>query len=89
MTLTELAREALRVQNACNLTGVVHGWSRAVSELRENLPDAGTAEINRHPINVLWADKCADLAGVPRLGPEAYSRAYSVVTKLAEDPCSS
>jgi hypothetical protein len=34
-TLAQLAQEALTVQDACNLSGVVHGWSRSISRLRE------------------------------------------------------
>jgi len=60
-TLTDLAREALQVQDACNLSGVVHGFSRAITRLREALPNAGTDEINTHPVSVLWADKIAHL----------------------------
>ena len=55
--LKQLAQEAIAVQNACNLSGVVHGFSRAISELRQNLPNAGTEQINRHPICVLWGSK--------------------------------
>lgn len=63
MTMKQLAREALDVQNACNLSGVVHGFSRAISHLRALLPDAGTDEINHHPICILWADKISSLTG--------------------------
>lgn len=52
-SLRDLAREALDVQDASNLSGVVHGWSRSISELRALLPAAGTADINCHPINRL------------------------------------
>jgi hypothetical protein len=45
------------------LSGLVHGWSKAVAELREQLPAASTDEINKHPINVLWAFKVMSLAG--------------------------
>ena len=52
-SLKELAQEALDVQDACNLSGVVHGWSRSISELRANLGGAGTDDINNHYINRL------------------------------------
>lgn len=61
-TLQQLAKEALMVQGACNLSGVVHGWSRAMRRLCE-LCDLGTDGRNRHPINVLWADKVKHLTG--------------------------
>jgi hypothetical protein len=61
-TLADLAQEAIQIQDACNLSGLVHGWSRAITELREIMPTAGTSEINRHPINKLWAYKVYSLA---------------------------
>lgn len=81
-TLANLAGEAIVVQDACNLSGVVHAWSRSIRRLRELLPDAGTDEINRHPINVLFADKCADLSGRPVFN-DGYATVYSSCTDLA------
>src|SRR5262245_49583869 len=34
-TIQDLAQEALDVQNACNLSGVVYGWGRSISRLRD------------------------------------------------------
>jgi hypothetical protein len=65
-TMKELAQEALDVQNACNLSGVVHSFARAMTDLRavaEAEGWAGTQNINTHPICQLWADKIADLTG--------------------------
>jgi hypothetical protein len=74
-SMKELAQEALDVQNACNLSGVVHGFSRAISRLRELLPNAGTDEINSHPICVAWADKIASLTGIQEFSDYAGIRA--------------
>jgi hypothetical protein len=85
-TLAQLAQEALDVQGACNLSGVVLGWGRAITELRRNLPQLGTDEINRHPINRLWADKVAHLTGTQVISGESmatFSKAYDVVCELA------
>lgn len=71
-TLAELAREALTVQDACNLSGVVLSFGRAVCRLRALLPDASTDRINRHPICQAWADKVASLAGVQNFPTAAY-----------------
>lgn len=62
-TLVQLVREVLMVQDACNLSGVVHGWSRSMRRLSFLLPNMGTEERNRHPVNVLWADKVKHLTG--------------------------
>lgn len=60
-SLQQLAEEALFVQSAVNLSGVVHGFSRAISRLRQLFPSEGTDFFNTHPISVLWADKIKDL----------------------------
>lgn len=86
-TLTDLAREALAVQDACNLSGVVHGFSRAITRLREVLPNAGTDEINTHPVSVLWADKIAHLTGTQNVAhvsgvvTDAYKWAHDMDTQ--------
>ena len=71
-TMKDLAREAIEVQNACNLSGVVHGFSRAVTDLRRLRPDAGTDALNAHPICVLWASKIEDLTRAESNFPQAY-----------------
>ena len=64
MKIEQLATEALRVQNACNLSGLAIRFAEVVSELRACLPKAGTDEINQHPIVRLWVSKLHDLAGM-------------------------
>ena len=48
------------------------------------LPEAGTDEINGHPINFLWADKTGSLAGIDCGGVSAhtYGRIDDEVKKL-------
>jgi hypothetical protein len=60
-TLPQLAEEALAVQDACNLSGVVLSWGRSIHRLRDLLPNVGTDAISRHPVNVLFASKVASL----------------------------
>jgi hypothetical protein len=80
-TMSQLAQDALNVQDACNLSGVVHGFSRAITDLRALIPKASTDEINKHPICLLWADKIAHLTGtqVHATDSLAFSRAYQWV----------
>jgi hypothetical protein len=85
-TLAQLAQEALTVQDACNLSGVVHGWSRSISRLRELLPGAGTNEINRHPISQMWAYKIYEMTGCASTSCEEFSRTYAAVRELAKPP---
>lgn len=82
-TMADLAREALNVQDACNLSGVAHGFSRSISRLRVLLREQGkesTPEINTHPICTLWLDKMTDLNG----GSSRFPIAYAWCSKAAE-----
>lgn len=66
-TMKDLAKEALDVQDACNLSGVVHSFSRVMTELREVMRSEGyaisTDAINRHYVAVLFSNKIASLTG--------------------------
>lgn len=91
-TLKQLATEALNVQDACNLSGVVHGFARAIGELRNTLERSGlpasTDDINEHPISKVWADKIAHLTRTQNRGAfgDLISQAYHVVHELANAP---
>ncbi len=61
-TIQELAKEAIDVQDACNLSGVARSFARVMSDLREH--GMGTSEANYHPIARAWIDKMASLAGI-------------------------
>lgn len=87
----ELAREALDVQNASNLSWVVHGFSRAITELMARLNEVQDSRsdftFNEHPICILWADKIAHLTGTESCehvhdGVDSISRAYQWVRDL-------
>jgi hypothetical protein len=58
--LQELAKQAIAIQDACNLSGVVHSFSAALTKLRE-VTGSG---INEHPITIVWLDKLNSLAGI-------------------------
>jgi hypothetical protein len=62
-TEKELINEAIAVQDACNLSGVVRSFAQALSDLRD-LPDCkGTAWLNQHRVSRLFADKIKSLTG--------------------------
>lgn len=84
-TIKELAKEALDVQTACNLSGVVHSFSRIISELREAEPNKGTDYYNTHPIVIVYLDKLNSLAGIQELGNETVMRAFDAVHRAAEE----
>jgi len=59
-------RDAIQVQDACNLSGVTHSMIEAmesVCDMAHRLGE-GTAWKNRHPVMVLFAAKVAHLAGL-------------------------
>lgn len=82
-TLRELAQAALQVQDACNLSGVVQAYARVLSRLWKLLPEAGTKQINEHPIAQLWADKVAHLTGT-QFDSSWSTRAYRAVHEMAQ-----
>jgi hypothetical protein len=55
--------DALMVQSACNLSGVVHSFSEILSRLVKEAQEqgAGTEWINTHPICVLFAEQIKHL----------------------------
>lgn len=87
-TLKQLAQEAIRVQDACNLSGVAHGFSRAITALRFALKTEGqpcdTEAVNKHPICIMWVDKLSHLTGAQFAGAGYFAEAYDKVTKLSE-----
>lgn len=64
-TENELIREAWLVQDACNLSGVVHSFSRSISRLWQIADEENrdTFWVNQHIISKLYADKIKQLAG--------------------------
>lgn len=62
-TMAELAKEALEIQSACNLSGLAFGLARAMQRFNELNPKIGGDKRNTHPIFVLWTDKLSSLSG--------------------------
>ena len=85
-SLKELAQDALRVQDACNLSGVAHGFARTMSALNDIEGLGGTDARNNHPIARVWADKIAHLTGTQTFGDDGgtLTAAYKAVHDLAE-----
>ena len=84
-TYEDAAETAVLCQDACNLLGVVHDFSRILSDVlwpmaREQ--EKGTDWVNQHPISKLFADKLADLARVREF--DEYSKAYEECKKIYE-----
>lgn len=75
-TIQELARDAINVQDACNLVAVARSFSEAVRELRDLVPSGGSfgRSFAVHPITYLWVNKIGDLSGQSDLSPFAIDR---------------
>ena len=63
MTIKEAAQTALDVQDACNLSGVVHSFSQAMHAVFEEAErlHKGTDWRNAHPIVTLYLSKLCSL----------------------------
>lgn len=61
----ELMTEARSVNGACNVSGLVHGLSRAVTDLwaLANARGLGTDWVNRHPVTLLYLEQINYLSG--------------------------
>jgi hypothetical protein len=80
------AQNALLVQSASNLSGIVHSFSAAMTAIWEEAKKNGhgTEWVNKHPIAVLFAHQCAHLTGNPP-GTEyaVWEAAYKACEEIA------
>lgn len=75
--LTTLARDALAVQDAVNLSGIAHSLS---NDVLPSLRAAGindTEAINNHPATRMFVAQMAYLSGLGAGDTAAYNEAYS------------
>ena len=86
-TMKDAARTALAVQNASNLSGVVHSWAQVQSVLsaEANRTGYGTDWRNRHPINQLFVVQIAHLSNIPVDLNFDYMACVVKVEEIAED----
>jgi len=63
-TLKDAARDAIAVQDASNLSGVLHSWAALQRPLMDLCGGNATEKYRRHPLNVLFMSKVASLMGV-------------------------
>jgi len=84
-TLQELANEALQIQDACNLSGVVHSFHRVISEVWENAraQGKGTDWVNRHPIVRAYVSKLVMLSRY-EIGDDTFSEVMAIAENFAE-----
>ena len=61
--------QALQCQDACNLSGIVHTFSKVMSKIWDEARarNQGTEWVNQHPIAVMYATQVASLSGASTL----------------------
>ncbi len=67
-TESELLAEAYACQDACNLSGVVNSFTRAIARLWKIAHEGsgkGTEWVNTHPVCKLFSSKIVSLSGEP------------------------
>ena len=76
-SMKELAREALDVQNASNLTAVAKSFAAAMVRLRR----LGNGDDQRfHPITILWVSKISDLSNNPNSDDTLFVMGTAIAT---------
>lgn len=88
-------QNAIDVQDACNLSGVVHSLADVMPRIRQEPDCTGTDYVNSHPIVVLYVSKLASLSrqdcfcdkAIERFG-EAYETVKAKIANSAKEQAS-
>jgi ABC-type branched-subunit amino acid transport system substrate-binding protein len=80
--LRKAARDAVQVQDACNLSGITHSFVSIITDVLRPVADEIGITMHTHPITRLFVDKLASLAGVQDLGNRNVMNAYDDVRAL-------
>jgi hypothetical protein len=85
MTFKQAAQQALDVQDACNLSGVVFAFARAMQAVCDESQRIGTGTDwrNSHPIVTMHLLKLCELNGCGSTLHESYDRAEIACRELA------
>lgn len=78
-TWKEMAIEALAVQDASNLSGVVISFGNVIRQVRarlENERQGGSDAVHNHPVCRLYADKIAILTNTQTMDNDEVQQAY-------------
>lgn len=86
MLIKEDYQKAINVLDACNLSGVVHGFSCVMKKIHfESIKqNKGTDFKNTHPIVVLYAEKIAQLTRLMSHDIMVFHEAYQICKERAE-----
>ena len=86
--MSSIYRNALDVQSASNLSGVVLQFARDMKRINEEAraTGGGTDQVNRHPVCRLYAEQIAWLTGAGGCAdPETYRRAHDACRRKVEE----
>lgn len=88
MTYKQAAQQALDIQDACNVSGVVYAFARAMDAVcnEANLIAKGTDWRNTHPIVTLHLLKLAELNGCGSTLHSTYEPAEAACKAIANQP---
>jgi hypothetical protein len=84
--MQEVAKTAITVQDASNLSGVVRSFAGVTKTLWDEARNngKGTDWVNKHPVAVLFATQIGHLTGTCGLvDTDIYSKAYEECERLA------
>jgi hypothetical protein len=62
--MADACRDALEIQNACNLSGVLHTWAAMQPLLMDFAKSNASGHYRRHPVNILMLSKVVSLMTV-------------------------
>jgi len=77
--------EALRAQDACNLSGVVHSLSQHLTESiwpEVRAKNGGTDDVNSHPAVILFVNQILYLSTGQCVDIDVYKKAYDICQGL-------
>ncbi len=80
----ELAKEAISVQDACNIGGVINLLHQIKEALHKHPTYKGTDWVKHHPLIVLLLSKCASLCTGDCGDTYSFSRAYDLCGTVVE-----
>jgi hypothetical protein len=87
LTLQQAAKQVIMLQDACNLSGLVHDFPNMINAVWEEArrQEKGTDWVNTHPIVIMMVSKLGDLSRYT-YGDEQtnFGKAYDACQRLAE-----
>lgn len=83
-TIQDAAKDAIAVQDACNICGVAQAFARAMKVVNKECHN--TDEVTNHPVTVLFVDKMRSMQN--EIDFNRYKNAMEAVEKMAANSVS-